>query len=53
MLRTLVVVALSTARAVRTAGAAGITLIGIARGDEFEVFCHPARIATENVQDVT
>ena len=42
-----VVVAVSapTALALRLAEAAGITLIGIARGDEFEVFTHGARIA--------
>ncbi|HEY1931320.1 MAG TPA: formate dehydrogenase accessory sulfurtransferase FdhD [Acetobacteraceae bacterium] len=49
-----VVVAVSapTALALRMAEAAGITLIGIARGDEFEVFTHPARIASETVQHV-
>jgi FdhD protein len=30
---------------VRTAEAIGITLIGIARDDGFEVFTHPERIA--------
>ena len=42
-----VVVAVSapTALALRLAEAAGITLIGIARGDEFEVFTHGTRIA--------
>jgi FdhD protein len=47
MLGAAVVVAVSapTALAVRLAEAAGITLIGIARGDEFEVFTHGARIA--------
>jgi FdhD protein len=41
-----VVVAVSapTALAVRLAETAGITLIGIARGEEFEVFTHGARI---------
>jgi FdhD protein len=34
-----------TALAVRMAEAAGITLIGIARCDGFEVFTHPERIA--------
>jgi FdhD protein len=33
-----------TALAVRTAAATGLTLIGIARDDGFEVFTHPARI---------
>jgi FdhD protein len=41
-----IVVAISapTALALSTAEAAGITLIGIARDDGFEVFTHPARI---------
>lgn len=49
-----IVVAVSapTALALRMAEAAGITLIGIARGDEFEIFTHPARIASETVQHV-
>jgi FdhD protein len=33
-----------TALAVRTAEATGLTLVGIARDDGFEVFTHPARI---------
>nr|WP_283808209.1 formate dehydrogenase accessory sulfurtransferase FdhD [Bradyrhizobium diversitatis] len=33
-----------TALAVRTAEASGITLIGIARGNEFEIFSHPTRV---------
>ncbi len=33
-----------TALAVRMAGAAGITLIGVARDDGFEIFSHPGRI---------
>jgi len=33
-----------TALAVRIAGMAGITLVGIARDDGFEVFTHPERI---------
>lgn len=36
-----------TALAVRTAEAAGITLVALARGDAFEVFTHPWRIAGE------
>ncbi len=41
-----IVVAISapTALALSTADAAGITLVGIARDDGFEVFTHPARI---------
>jgi FdhD protein len=40
----LVAVSVPTARAVREAEAAGITLIAIARNDGFEVFSHPERI---------
>jgi FdhD protein len=41
-----VVIAVSapTALAVRTAEAAGITLVAVARGDSFEVFTRPERI---------
>jgi FdhD protein len=42
----LVAVSAPTALAVRTAEAAGITLAAIARGDGFEIFTHPQRIAT-------
>lgn len=54
MLGAPVVVAVSapTALAVRVAEDAGITLIGIARADGFEVFTHPGRIATQQVQHV-
>jgi FdhD protein len=49
-----VIVAISapTALAVRTAEAAGITLVAIARDDGFEIFTHPRRIAQERVADV-
>jgi FdhD protein len=33
-----------TAAGVRLAGACGITLVAIARGQDFEVFTHPERI---------
>jgi FdhD protein len=42
----IIAVSAPTALAVGTAEAVGITLIAIARGDEFEVFTHPARIST-------
>jgi FdhD protein len=49
-----VIVAISapTALAIRTADAAGITLVAIARGDGFEIFTHPQRIAKESVVHV-
>jgi FdhD protein len=37
---------------VRLADEAGITLIGIARGDGFEVFTRPERIVSQQVQHV-
>jgi FdhD protein len=42
-----IVIAVSapTALAIRTAEACGITLVGIARGRDFEIFSHPAGIA--------
>lgn len=41
-----------TARAVRMADAAGLTLVALARTDGFEVFTHPHRIAPPEVADV-
>ncbi len=41
----LVAVSAPTALAVRVAEAAGITLVGVARADGFEVFTHPWRVA--------
>jgi FdhD protein len=41
----IVAVSAPTALAIRTAESAGITLVAIARGDGFEVFTHPDRIA--------
>jgi FdhD protein len=54
MLGAAVVVAVSapTALAVRLADTAGITLIGIARADGFEVFTHSERIVAHQVQHV-
>ncbi len=41
-----IAVSAPTALAVRTADEAGITLVAIARGSEFEVFTHPDRVKT-------
>jgi FdhD protein len=41
----LVAVSAPTALAVRVAEACGMTLVAIARGDDFEIFSHPRRIA--------
>jgi len=43
----LVAVSAPTALAVRVADAAGMTLIGVARDDGFEVFTHPGRVAAD------
>jgi FdhD protein len=42
----LVAVSAPTALALRTAESAGITVVGVARSDGFEIFTHPRRIAT-------
>ncbi len=47
----LVAVSAPTARAVRTADAAGLTLVGFARGDDCVVYSHPGRIAETAPQD--
>ncbi len=48
----IVAVSAPTALAVRTAEYAGITLVAIARGDGFEIFTHPHRIAKETIAHV-
>lgn len=40
----LVAISVPTALAIRTAEAAGITLVAVARGQDFEIFTHPHRI---------
>jgi FdhD protein len=47
----IIAVSAPTSLAVATADAAGITLIAIARGDEFEVFTHPRRIMSGAATD--
>jgi FdhD protein len=48
----MVAVSAPTALAIRTAAAAGITLVAVARGDGFEIFTHPHRITKEQVAHV-
>jgi FdhD protein len=48
----LAAISVPTARAVREADAAGITLIAVARDDGFEIFTHPERIILESQSDV-
>ena len=45
----LAAISVPTARAVREAEAAGLTLIAVARDDGFEIFTHPARIILDAV----
>jgi len=54
VLGTPIIVAVSapTALAVRTAEAAGLTLVGVARNDAFEVFTHPHRITNGQIRHV-
>jgi FdhD protein len=49
----IVAVSVPTALALRTAEAAGITLVAIARSDGFEVFTHPQRIQEFSKEAVT
>jgi FdhD protein len=42
-----VAVSAPTALAVRVADAAGITMVGVARDDGFEIFTHAGRVAAE------
>ncbi len=48
----LVAVSAPTALAIRTAEGCGMTLVAIARGQEFEIFTHPGRIVGEEVRHV-
>lgn len=48
----MVAVSAPTALAVRTADAAGITLIAIARSDGFEIFTHHGRLAGHRAQEI-
>jgi FdhD protein len=48
----MVAVSAPTTLAVRTADAAGITLVAIARDDGFEVFTHPHRVSSGNTISV-
>jgi FdhD protein len=48
----LIAVSAPTALAVRTADAAGLTLVGLARGADFEIFTRPDRIVQGAQSDV-
>ena len=49
----IVAVSAPTALAVRTAEAAGVTLVAVARNDGFEIFAHPQRIKETSKETVT
>lgn len=49
----LVAVSAPTALAIRTAEACGITMIAVARGEEFEIFTHPSRIAARETTNAS
>jgi FdhD protein len=48
----IIAVSAPTALAIRTAEEAGITLVALVRGDEFDIFTHPGRIQTGAVKHV-
>lgn len=48
----LIAISAPTALAIRTADEAGMTLIALVRGDDFEIFTHPKRISAESIADV-
>ncbi|MDL2406329.1 formate dehydrogenase accessory sulfurtransferase FdhD [Rhizobium calliandrae] len=54
MLGSSVLIAISapTALAIRTAEEAGMTLVALVRGDDFEIFTHPQRITPGSIADV-
>jgi FdhD protein len=48
----IIAVSAPTALAIRTAEAAGLTLVALVRGDEFDVFTHPQRISMKAAKHV-
>ncbi|AYG60765.1 formate dehydrogenase accessory sulfurtransferase FdhD [Rhizobium jaguaris] len=48
----LVAISAPTALAIRTAEEAGMTLVALVRGDDFEIFTHPQRIIPGSIADV-
>ena len=47
-----IAVSAPTALAIRTAETAGMTLVALVRGDDFDVFTHPERMATGEAKHV-
>jgi FdhD protein len=48
----LIAISAPTALAIRTAEEAGMTLVALVRGEDFEIFTHPDRILPESIADV-
>ena len=48
----IIAVSAPTALAIRTAQAAGMTLVALVRGDDFDVFTHPERMARGEAKHV-
>jgi FdhD protein len=48
----LIAISAPTALAIRTAGEAGMTLVALVRGEDFEIFTHPHRIQPGSISDV-
>lgn len=48
----IIAVSAPTALAIRTAHAAGMTLVALVRGDEFDIFTHPDRISPRTARNV-
>ncbi|TCR89937.1 formate dehydrogenase accessory sulfurtransferase FdhD [Rhizobium sp. BK376] len=49
---TLIAISAPTALAIRTAEDAGMTLVALVRGEDFEIFTHPHRIVPGSIADV-
>ena len=47
----IIAVSAPTALAIRTAEEAGMTLVALVRGDEFDIFTHPERVSTRSSQE--
>ena len=48
----IIAVSAPTALAIRTAEEAGMTLVALVRGEEFDIFTHPDRMASGAAQHV-
>lgn len=48
----LIAISAPTALAIRTAEEAGMTLVALVRGEDFEIFTHPHRISPGSIADV-